>query len=343
MQPKTLIPEWELPKSIGLVWAEDLQDIPTQALVNFFYVDLIKLLIRILPQSVSLTIIHRSDEKQRLINYFGADRINLIADDNLQDIWIRDFAPFWVQTGNKNIAVKTRYYPLYGGKVYLKYAEHDDRIGTKLGGKSIQHILSRKNRIVLDGGNITHNGKGTGICTNRLISDNEHLFKDKVIEAVKEYLGFKELIIVPCDYGDDTGHIDGMVRFISEDSVLVSDYPYEWIKKKKHIKKSEYLFEREQLNEIAEYLNSIGMIVFRMPNGIPLNTKFESAVGNYTNFLRVGEKFFLPKYNKLDQDWNAFKALQKAGIKKNNIIQELDCNDLAELGGVLNCITTHIY
>ena len=99
MKSFTLIPDWHKPKYIGLVWPEDLEDMDTRCLVNFFYIDLIQLLINELPEDISLTIIHRKGEEARLQNYFGQERVKLIENDKIQDIWIRDFAPFWKSSG----------------------------------------------------------------------------------------------------------------------------------------------------------------------------------------------------------------------------------------------------
>jgi len=135
-----------------------------------------------------------------------------------------------------------------------------------------------------------------------------------------------------------------MVRFLNESEVIVSEYRYKWEKGGENIEKDEYDFEKYQMNKLAKFLEDEGFVVHRMPNGIPKqNDEFESAEGNYTNYLRVEDKIFLPQYGVKEQDRSALNALIKAGIKKENIIPIPECNELAELGGVLNCITTHIY
>ncbi len=343
MQLNNLIPDWEQPDSIGLVWPNKIPEGKEgRRYLVPFYTEFIELLQEYCP-GISLKIIHRPGEKERLSKSFNKDKIELMEEKDVQDIWIRDFAPFWKRVGQNNIAVKAFYYPKYGGDGYLKYSKHDDEIGVKLGGDTIEHIKFDEKRIILDGGNLTHNGKGLGICTNRLIADNEHLFKEDVIDAAKTSFGFQTLLIIPTEYGDDTGHVDGLVRFIDDNIVLLSQYPYKWNRYGCFIPKDDYSFAVDQLDALEKYLKKEGLTVFRMPNGIPLNTKFESAIGNYMNFLRVDENIFIPQYGKREQDQNAIDALIKAGIKENNIIRVQDCAELAELGGVLNCITTHIY
>jgi len=81
------------------------------------------------------------EKKDRLIGYFGKERIKLIEDNNIQDIWIRDFAPFWKVSNGKIIPVKGWYYPDFGKEDYLKDSIHDDNAGITLGGKYLEHIL----------------------------------------------------------------------------------------------------------------------------------------------------------------------------------------------------------
>lgn len=343
MHPNKLIPDWELPKSIGLVWPNKIPEGKEgRRYLVPFYTEFIELLQEYCSR-ISLNIIHRPGEKERLTKNFNKGEIETIEEKDVQDIWIRDFAPFWKRVGSDVVAVKAHYYPTYGGRIYLKYSKHDDDIGIKLGGDTIEHLKFDEKRIILDGGNLIHNGKGFGICTDRLIADNEHLFKEDVIDAIKNYLGLQTLLIIPPEHGDDTGHVDGLVRFINNETVLVSKYPYKWKKSKCFIPKDDYTLAINQLEELEKYFNNKGLKVYRIPNGIPYDSIFESAVGNYMNFFRVGDIIFIPQYGRREQDQNAVDALIEAGIKENNIVRVTGCTELAELGGVLNCITTHIY
>ena len=141
------------------------------------------------------------------------------------------------------------------------------------------------------------------------------------------------MIILPEEPEDDTGHIDGMVRFIDEKTLAVGSYPEDWPVGKKFM---DSIVEKLR-KELGE-----GYRIIRVPNGIPPDEKSEgmaSAVGNHINFLRLGNKLLLPYYG-IPEDEIAREVLQNAlpgievipvdipGIKK-----------LASKGGVLNCIT----
>lgn len=83
----------------------------------------------------------------------------------------------------------------------------------------------RNINLVIDGGNFIHNGDGIGITTNRLISENETLSIGQIKEILKEKIKIGTLIILPVEPGDETGHIDGMVRFLNCETVVVAAYP----------------------------------------------------------------------------------------------------------------------
>jgi agmatine/peptidylarginine deiminase len=68
--------------------------------------------------------------------------------------------------------------------------------------------------IVLDGGNFIHNGQRTAITTNRIIADNENLFVQQIRDVFWMRLNIENLLIIPVEPGDRTGHVDGIVRFI---------------------------------------------------------------------------------------------------------------------------------
>lgn len=128
----------------------------------------------------------------------------------------------------------------------MKYSKYDDKAGIQIGGMKTKLIKVSNTRIIIDGGNLTHNGEGFGICTNRVIADNEYLFQDKIIEILKKNVFLKELLLIPSEFGDNTGHVDGINRFISKYTVIVSDYPYIREKRGNNIEESDYLYAKKQ-------------------------------------------------------------------------------------------------
>jgi agmatine deiminase len=343
----TLIPDWEKPEAIGLVWPERLPGYSKSSDLIEFYKYFINLLCDTLPEGVKIRIYHRKGLSEKLKDLFNCESIDLREANKVQDIWIRDFGPFWIRQGGAVKAVKALYSPGYLTETEQQYAIHDELLGCEISRyKPIPfHISDTKaDMINMDGGNLVHNGIDKAIVSNRVITDNEHYFIDDITKAFKAKLGISDLILVPVEWGDDTGHVDGMVRFLDKDSVIVSKYQYNWERYKGYISNDDYQFEKLQMDNLAKFLDDRKFNVFRMPNGIPIDTNdFESAEGNYTNFLRLGNQIYLPQYGNKDQDKKAAEVFNEKLFEKLTIIKVEGCNTLAAKGGVLNCITSHIY
>jgi len=188
--------------------------------------------------------------------------------------------------------------------------------------------------LLWDIGNLTHNGKGIAIATERLIDDNKDKYtENKIRVIIKNLLNINKLILLPEEPGDDTGHIDGMARFIDESTVVVGSYPKNWPKGK------------DFMDSIAEKLiKELGKEyrIIRIPNGLPPDEKNEgiaSAVGNHINFLRIGNRILIPYYG-IPEDEQARKVLQVALPNVEVIPIDIpSIKKLASKGGVLNCVT----
>lgn len=336
--------DWNNPSSIALIWPEHLRAGRAKKLKSF-YTEFIKLLQK---EDVPLKILFSTSNGLFDPPAFLGDN-QIESFDIIADIWLRDYAPIPVSSAKGINYARFKYQPVYlDSKTDKEFAKIDDGIGNELAKRmsSIEpkRITVKGRPLNLDGGNFMHNGLGTAIVTNRIISDNEHLFIDDIRVAFRQQLGIKDLHIIPSEPGDDTGHADGLIRFIGPNDLIISEYPYDWEENRGYIPKEDYQQSRDCVESIVEYFLKKPFIIHRMPNGVPLDSKnFESAVGNYTNFLRVGEKVFLPYYGSENHYKRAADAFVETGIEESNIIKAPDCTTLAKEGGVLNCITAHIY
>ena len=327
-----LFPDWQIPKAIVLVWPEQTH--------RKYLVDFYARLSAYIPKNNRLIYIIKNKGIEKEVidlvrKYNQKVNVNCIVVPEVADIWIRDWAPIpAVDDSEKVVLVKAVYWPRYliGSKVFREKAKRDDTAGRRLTEHLEIPIIDLP--LIWDIGNLTHNGKGTAIVTERLIDDNKDRFTEKEIRTIlKDKLNITNLIILPEEPGDDTGHIDGMVRFVDENTVAVGSYPENYPEGKGFMNGIAVKLEKELGKEYR---------IIRIPNGIPPNEKSEgiaSAVGNHMNFLRLENIILLPYYG-IPEDEKAKEVLQEAlpdvqvipvntpGIKK-----------LASKGGVLNCIT----
>jgi len=115
---------------------------------------------------------------------------------------------------------------------WAKYSNwrHDEKIGSLMAKASHAHEIRPMSvgaRIVLEGGSIDVNGAGTLLTTEECLLSkvqerNPHMTRVHYEKAFADYLGCTHIIWLGRGiFGDDThGHVDGLSRFVSEDTVV---------------------------------------------------------------------------------------------------------------------------
>jgi len=229
------------------------------------------------------------------------------------DIWCRDFMPVQVD-GN-------RFCQFVYDPDYLKDYRNLITPAEKCRLPFMEDY--RQEPIVLDGGNVVAS-RAKVILTDKVYKDNPGIERPRLRQTLEE-LFRAECIFIPKEPYDRVGHSDGVVRFISEQCVLVNDYSSV---DPGYGMRLRTLLEQKGLN--VESLPMFQERGRRRPGNIP------SAVGLYINFLRVGDVVVLPGYN-TPEDQVAVEKVRQA--MPNAIVFQLPCRTLAEKGGVLNCIS----
>ena len=113
-----------------------------------------------------------------------------------------------------------------------------------------------------------------------------------------------------------TGHADGMVRFVNENTVIGNCVP-----SKKGLEQ-----------RIKTVLQDYGINVIDFPY---FSSSNNSAIGCYLNFLETERYIFLPVFgNELDG-----KAIASAKEIFTKMIVPININEIAKEGGGLNCIS----
>jgi agmatine deiminase len=132
-----------------------------------------------------------------------------------KDIWAIDYMPVQVE---QNEFVQFTYNSAYLHDLKLLHTVSDvDRICRAI------HISPIKSKIVLDGGNVVK-GLGKAIISNIVFKDNPQIEKNHLIRKLENKLQVEQIIFIPWDESDCTGHADGMVRFLDKDTVLINDW-----------------------------------------------------------------------------------------------------------------------
>jgi len=147
--------------------------------------------------------------------------LHLIPTD---DAWARDHGPTFVtrRVGRQTeLAAIDWIYNAWGGK-YPPWAADDavpPQIAARLG------IPVFQPGIVLEGGSIDVNGRGTLLTTEACLLNpnrNPHLSRDAIEQVLRDYLGVHKILWLGDGIvGDDTdGHIDDLARFVAASTVV---------------------------------------------------------------------------------------------------------------------------
>ncbi|MCX6162886.1 MAG: agmatine deiminase family protein [Ignavibacteriae bacterium] len=338
------IPEWETPKDIYLV---NPDCIPASRRNDRYekICNLYKKLVYCFPGYINVNIFGDSISPGANITV-PTEQFKLI-NLSVDNIWIRDWAPFLArdEAGN-SVLMKFIYEPFYQSK---SESENGNESAKWL--VCFLHLEMYLVPLIVDGGNFTHNGEGIGIVTNRVISDNEYYSIKEIEDIFSKYLGIDKLIFIPVEPGEETGHTDGSVRFIDNKTLLVGDYPAEY--SLQTLSSGENKVSFLDLKKSKEFMDKVSLQlqkelgdeykIVRIKNSIPLFPERKGGIapafGNYINYIRLGNKIFLPQYN-IPEDLEAVNVLKK-DFKDLEIIPVcLDgIKELSFEGGVLNCIT----
>lgn len=227
--------------------------------------------------------------------------------DGTHDIWLRDFMPVQIRDGS---FVSFRYEP--------SYLENEPELRSNFKNDlSLQFPFSVVySDINLDGGNVVFSpSKEKAVISDRILKENPNYTQAQLIKTLKRQLK-AQIILIPSLKNDMTGHADGMIRFVDENTVIGNCVP------------SKNGLEQRIKSALQKY--GIGVIDFPY-----FSSSNDSAVGCYLNFLETERHIFLPVFENAMDD-KAIAAAEEIFSKK---IVPININEIAKEGGVLNCIS----
>lgn len=253
------------------------------------------------------------DTCNRLISILEKHKVKYSFLKATKDIWCRDYMP--VQTPSGKL-IQFTYDPSYlRDNKEWENSRSDVKEVCRL--NNIEALFSDIN---LDGGNVLI-CDGRAIISDRVFSENPDRDKDEIVKELGQLLEC-EIIIIPAENDDMTGHADGMVRFVNRNIILGNNL------------EAEYKYWRERMQKVIEKYN---LKYINMPFFVPKDSKHPlSAVGVYVNYLEVDNLIVLPVFGK-EEDNQAITIIKEAFPGK--AVETIDYNDVAYEGGLLNCTT----
>jgi agmatine deiminase len=328
--------EWELHKGTWLAWPHNEEHWPGNfAPIPPLYAEIIRILASTEQVFVCVNNSSTEESARALLKQSGVSSILLDQARFLQiptdSSWTRDFGPIFVRNPAGDLVITDWIFNSWGGK-YPPW-DQDDVVPQHIS-KIFQYPLEQPG-IVLEGGSIDVNGKGTLLTTEQCLLNqnrNPHLNRQQIENYLRQYLGatnvlwLKEGII-----GDDTdGHIDDIARFINATTVVCcveenqSDENYEILKK-----------NYEDLKTMRDQDGRpLSIIAFPMPD--PVMYEGVRLPASYANFYIANRIVVVPTF-RCRQDEFAMKTLRE--LFPDREVIGIDCVDLVWGLGTLHCST----
>ncbi|PCJ67357.1 MAG: hypothetical protein COA58_03285 [Bacteroidetes bacterium] len=266
----------------------------------------------------------------QLHDHFGS-RLKLITNSH-NNIWCRDYMP--IRNGRGDL-VQFSYAPSYlmGSVKGRKTIPEPREIHQELGLKNVSF-----SEIILDGGNVELRGK-KAIVTDRVFRDNNKINlvkKKELVAELIEWLAVDTLILIPQYPYDFTGHVDGLIRFVDERTVLINDFTQELIDTVLDPNSYRQKIMDQWHHSFMNVLLSSGLKIKTLPYTASLENGTTSAQGVYLNFLELDDRIVMPTFGDKANDKEAARRLEALYRKP---VQRIEATELSQKGGVINCVT----
>ncbi len=293
--------EWELHEGTWISWPKDERTFPGKILEEVREGCLKMILALQEGEKVFLLVNNEQQEndvRKRLKTAKVPEHNIVFHRIKTVDVWTRDYVPIFVKGNNEVRAVKW-VFNAWGNKYDdLKY---DDKAGEEIAIATRRKVV--KPGIVLEGGSIDVNGAGTLITTEQCLLNknrNPHLNKGQIEQYMKDHLGIEKIIWLKEGVeGDDTdGHVDDIVRFVNEKTILCA---YEDDEKDGNYR---------ALKEHYELLQTTGFNIVKLPMPRRIEMDDRRLPASYANFYIGNSAVLLPVFND-ENDKVAIKLMKK--------------------------------
>jgi agmatine deiminase len=342
---KFLMPaEWEPHAATWLAWPHFRGDWPGKfEPIPWVYAEIVRNLSR--HERVDLIVKDAAAEKQARKTLKRAHALNKHVRFHrwaTNRVWTRDSGCAFVRAGSglaradRLSAIKWRF------NAWAKYPnwKHDEKIGSLMAhAADAQEFrpMFGKTRMVLEGGSIEVNGRGSLLTTeecllSRVQQRNPGMKKKDYEKIFEEYLGATNVIWLGGGIvGDDThGHVDDITRFVSPDTVVTcvdADPASE-----------NYEALRENIRRLRDAVTEDGKPLATIDLPMPAAVYFEGRrlPASYANFYIANGIVLAPVFN----DPNDRVALDiLADIFPEREIVPIYCGDLIWGFGAIHCMT----
>jgi agmatine deiminase len=200
--------------------------------------------------------------------------------------------------------------------------------------------MHKGRRVVLEGGSIDVNGRGTLLTTeeclqSRIQERNPGFTKQDYAEIFRNYLGVSHVVWLKSGIaGDDThGHVDDLARFVNPTTVvtIIEDDPRD----------ANYAALQENFALLKSVTDQDGrpLRVETLPMPAPVFFNKQRLPASYANFYIANKLVLVPTFN----DPNDRPALNTlAALFPDREVAGIHCRDLVLGLGTIHCMTQQL-
>jgi agmatine deiminase len=331
--------EWEGHEATWLGWPHELTDWPGKfAPIPWAFAEIVRHLSRV--ERVYLLVENRAAElrvrtilKKSAANLDAIDFFHIPTNRG----WMRDSGPICVR--NESGEVAYNHFAFNGWAKYLNHKK-DAGVVSKVNQELKRHLwqpMHKGRRVVLEGGSIDVNGRGTLVTTEECLLSkvqerNPGFSKEDYSEVFREYFGVTNVLWLKNGIaGDDThGHVDDLTRFVNPSTVVTiieND-----LKDANH----EPLQENLALLKTKKDQDGRPLRVETLPMPAPVYFDGQRLPASYANFYIANKIVLVPTFND-SNDRIALNTL--AGLFPAREVVGIACRDLVLGLGTLHCMT----
>ncbi len=248
------------------------------------------------------------------------------------DAWCRDHGPaFLINPTEKKKMIVDWGYNAWGGK-YPPF-DLDDVIPTLIAKQ--YNIPVVHPGIVMEGGSVEFNGKGTLLTTRACLLNpnrNPHLNQSQIEEYLINYYGVNHILWLGDGIiGDDTdGHIDDLTRFVNSDTVVTI------VEESKGDENYEILQDNLKELKTLRLENGKPMNIIELPMPSPVVYEEQRLPASYSNFYIANKYVVVPTFRDKNDD-RALTILQACFPDRK--VVGLDSTDIIWGLGSFHCLS----
>jgi agmatine deiminase len=331
--------EWEPHEATWLGWPHELTDWPGKfSPIPWAFAEIVRHLSRV--ERVYLLVENRETEsrvrailKKSGANLPAADFFRIPTDRG----WMRDSGPICVKNSSGEVA-----YTQWRFNGWAKYDNHKkDAVVVSHANKKLRRRvwqpMHKGKRVVLEGGSIDVNGRGTLLTTEECLLSktqerNPGFAREDYAEVFRNYFGVTNVLWLKNGIaGDDThGHVDDLARFVDPTTVVTvlendSNDP-------------NFAPLQENLSLLKSMKDQEGrpLRIETLPMPAPVYFDGQRLPASYANFYIANKIVLVPTFN----DSNDRVALNTlAALFPGREVVGIACRDLVLGLGTIHCMT----